>query len=180
MEPRSSHEVLRRVVTGEDAEGRSVIVSDDRITDWVRRPTGLAVTEVWRTDSLPARTKDMPSAPEGVLAAPSGQGLAFRIAVFPPDGDADPDQMAEYEASMRDLYGDQGDQRTSKIAGMHRTDTIDVIAVIEGELCVLLEEGETVLRAGDCLIQRGTRHAWRNRSDHPCTVMTAMMPATRE
>ncbi|MFE5837465.1 cupin domain-containing protein [Arthrobacter sp. NPDC056493] len=180
MTSEEPYEPMRRVVTGENAKGRSVIVSDATITDWVRRPTGLSITEIWRTDSLPARTGDMPSPPEGVLAAPTGQGVAFRIAVFPPDGGTNPEQMAEYEASMRDLYGDQGGQQASEVAGMHRTDTIDVMAIIDGELCLLLDEGETVLRPGDFLVQRGTRHAWRNRSDHSCTVVTAMLPAARE
>jgi uncharacterized cupin superfamily protein len=62
---------------------------------------------------------------------------------------------------------------------MHQTETIDVMTVIDGELCALMEDGETVLKAGDTMVQRGTRHAWRNRTDRPTTVVTIMMPATR-
>jgi quercetin dioxygenase-like cupin family protein len=53
------------------------------------------------------------------------------------------------------------------------------MTVLDGEVYAVLEEGETLLRAGDTMIQRGTRHAWSNRSDHPVTVVTTMLPATR-
>jgi mannose-6-phosphate isomerase-like protein (cupin superfamily) len=168
------------VVTGEDTEGRSVFVSNDSISDWVRRPTGLSVTEVWRADSLPVRLDGNSTPPDGVIVAPTASGLSVRVAVFPPDREIEPEQIAAYEASMRDLYGDQGDQQTDDIAGMHRTDTIDVITVIEGEIHLLLDEGETLLRPGDCLIQRGARHAWRNRSDHPCILVSTVLPAARQ
>lgn len=180
MTSKAPHQIMRRVVTGENAEGRSIIVSDEGISDWVRRPTGLSVAEVWRTDSLPARTGDMSSAPAGVLAAPAPAGLAVRIAVFPPDEAINALERAAYDESIKDLYGDQGDQHTSEIAGMHRTDTVDLITVVDGEIWVLLDEGESLLQTGDSLIQRGTRHAWRNRSSRPCTLVTTVLPAPRQ
>lgn len=170
----------RRVVTGENADGKSVIVTDAVISDWIQRPTGLSVTEIWRADSLPTHIKDNSSAQEGVIPSLATSGLAVRLAVFPPDKDVDAEKLEAYDASIRDLYGDQGESHsTSEIAGMHRTDTVDILTVVEGEIWVLLDEGETVLRKGDCLIQRGTRHAWRNRSDSPCTLVSVALPATR-
>ena len=80
---------------------------------------------------------------------------------------------------MQEIYGDQGDPSPGEVAGMHRTDTIDIVTVVDGEIWVVMEEGETPLQAGDCLVQRGTRHAWRNRSDRPCTLATTMLAAVR-
>jgi mannose-6-phosphate isomerase-like protein (cupin superfamily) len=168
----------RLLVTGEDAGGRSRVVSDSIITEWVNRPTGLSVTEVWRADSLPVRVDELATRP-GKIIAPATTGVAVRLAVFPPDEEIDAEAMEKYEASMRDLYGDQGGKGSTHIAGMHRTDTIDVVTVVDGEICVLLDDGEALLRTGDCLIQRGTRHAWRNRSGRPCTLVTAVLPAVR-
>ena len=50
---------------------------------------------------------------------------------------------------------------------MHTTDTIDIVTVISGEACVLLDTGETTMRQGDTIVQRGTKHAWHNRTDSP-------------
>jgi mannose-6-phosphate isomerase-like protein (cupin superfamily) len=180
MASKPSHERARLVVTGEDSGGRSVVVSDATFTDWIRRPTGLLITEVWRADSLPAHVSDESSAQEGKISALAAAGLSVRIAVFPPDEDVDAAKMASYEASMRDLYGDQGGQPGSEIAGMHRTDTIDIVTVVDGEIWVLLDEGEALLQTGDCLVQRGTRHAWRNRTDRPCTLVSVVLPASRD
>jgi quercetin dioxygenase-like cupin family protein len=60
---------------------------------------------------------------------------------------------------------------------MHTTDTVDVIVVISGQLHAVLEDTETVLNPGDCLIQRGTRHAWSNRTNAPATFVATMLSA---
>jgi hypothetical protein len=63
---------------------------------------------------------------------------------------------------------------------MHKTDTIDYVYVVfSGEMILELENGETMVKAGDCIIQRGTWHAWRNRSDRPCVVIGALVGAER-
>jgi len=51
--------------------------------------------------------------------------------------------------------------------GMHKTRTVDYCIVFSGEIWAVLDEGEVLLRAGDCLVQRGTHHAWSNRTDEP-------------
>lgn len=169
----------RRVVTGERADGRSIISSDEIVTDWTHRPTGLSVTEIWRADALPVKASADTSGQPGVIAAPAASGLAVRFAVFPPDQQINAEGMAEYEASMKDLYGDQGTKHPgNEIEGMHRTDTVDILTVVEGEIWALMDEGETLLRKGDCMVQRATRHAWRNRSDRPCTLVVVVLPAS--
>jgi uncharacterized cupin superfamily protein len=63
--------------------------------------------------------------------------------------------------------------------GFHTTQTIDYVMVLEGEIALELDDGEVQLKPGDCVVQRGTRHAWRNRSDGPVKMM-AVMVSTRD
>lgn len=60
---------------------------------------------------------------------------------------------------------------------MHASDTIDFIVVVSGEVIFITETGETLLRAGDVLVDRGIMHAWRNASDQPCRIMNVLCPA---
>jgi quercetin dioxygenase-like cupin family protein len=62
---------------------------------------------------------------------------------------------------------------------MHTTDTIDIVTVISGEAIVLLDTGETTMRQGDTIVQRGTKHAWRNRADKPCVVSAVHISVIR-
>ena len=61
---------------------------------------------------------------------------------------------------------------------MHKTDTVDFALVLSGEIWALMDEGETLMRAGDTLVQRGTNHAWSNRSDRPSLVAFILISAT--
>jgi uncharacterized cupin superfamily protein len=62
---------------------------------------------------------------------------------------------------------------------MHRTDTIDYAIVLEGEIVAILDKEETVMRAGDVMIQRGTAHAWANRSSNPARIAFMLVDARR-
>jgi mannose-6-phosphate isomerase-like protein (cupin superfamily) len=62
--------------------------------------------------------------------------------------------------------------------GMHQTQTIDFVTIVSGEVDLRLDDAEVHLKAGDCVIQRGTRHAWRNRSTEPC-VLSAVLVSTK-
>jgi quercetin dioxygenase-like cupin family protein len=61
--------------------------------------------------------------------------------------------------------------------GMHRTPTVDLICVLSGEIWLELDAEEVHLRQGDCVVQNGTRHAWRNKSDKPCTMTVVLVGA---
>jgi quercetin dioxygenase-like cupin family protein len=69
------------------------------------------------------------------------------------------------------------DPDASRHPGMHKTDTVDYAIVLSGEIWALMDEGETLLKAGDCLVQRGTNHAWSNRSNQPCLVAFILISA---
>ena len=80
----------------------------------------------------------------------------------------------------RTPYGGTADDTARPaIPGAHRTDTVDVVTVVSGEVYAVLESGETLLRQGDSLVQRGTMHAWHNRSESPALVASIMVAAVR-
>lgn len=171
--------LARVVVTGVAEDGRSTITSDGPATPWVRRPTGTLVMELWRADALPISVDDDSTLGDEVVLAPPAHGVAVRTTVFPPDSSISPEAAAAFKAAMKDIYGAGNEGSADSVPGMHSTETIDVMTVIEGEIWCVMEDGETVLRKGDSMVQRGTRHAWQNRSDKPTTVVTTMLPAHR-
>ena len=172
---------IRRVVTGHNAEGRSCFVSDEAAPNVFQRNVGSTmVTELWKTFSTPADNAGTsePTAPPYKLTPPDN-GTVLRIISYPPDkirlaslekeraGDAD-------EASGRAAALDRGNPRHP---GFHKTRSIDYAIVLSGEIYALMDEGETLLKTGDVLIQRGTSHAWSNRSDKPARVAFVLIDA---
>jgi len=109
-----------------------------------------------------------------VLEPPAG-GTIFRVVEFPPDKIAGAfDREAAFAAMGA---GHAMDPDASRHPGMHKTASVDYAIVLSGEIHALMDEGETLLRAGDCLVQRGTNHAWSNRSDEPCLVAFILVSA---
>lgn len=149
---------VRRVVTGLDDQGRSTFLSDGPAHG------GDAWAEIWITD--PALGPDAVVDPDfgtSVLEPPPG-GTAFRVFHVPTDEDM--------RARMRDAVG-----RIEGVEadGFHTTRTLDYVMVLEGQISLELDTGEVLLGPGDCVVQRGTRHAWRNRSGKPVKMMAVMI-----
>ncbi len=133
----------RRVVTGHDASGTAVFLSDGP-PPVVREAGGALFVELWATDAAPAPiAATEPEPAERELTVPPGpRGTKLRINEIPPGG-ASP---------------------------MHRTETIDYGVVLAGEVVLALSDSETTLRVGDVVIQRGTDHRWENRGAEPARV----------
>ena len=174
---------IRRIVTGHDARGRSVIVSDSSSPHvmTLRGIPTFGVTEIWTTDSTPAdnRSAKDPCKVPAQLAPPK-RGTVVRVVEFPPDklwiASADRDKAF---ASMG-RSGAQAlahDASASRHPMMHRTQTVDYAIVLSGEIWALMDSGETKMKAGDILVQRGTNHAWSNRSSKPCLVAFVLIDA---
>lgn len=146
---------IRRVVTGHDAQGRSVILSDGDARVHPLGRAGMSLGDVWATSECPPQV----TADE---ADPIGATLDFTI--------------KDRGTRLRILESTPGSD--SAEPWMHRTNTIDYGYVIEGEMCLLLDDGvEVVLKEGDTVIQRGTNHAWANRSGKKCRMLFVMMGA---
>jgi quercetin dioxygenase-like cupin family protein len=170
----------RCVVTGEDANGKSVFVSDEMMTPIVRRP-GADMYRVWGGDAVPTLPVDG-TRPDTPLLFPPPGGYRFVFTTHPPQSVAQQPVSEEQAASMQATVEGLGitDLFEPEHPGFHRTDTIDFVVVLSGQLWLQLDDGaEVQLNAGDCVVQNGTRHAWHNRSDEPCVIMAACVGAAR-
>lgn len=171
---------IRRVVTGHDGRGKSVFIMDGPAPHVFRRGTGsVVVTELWRTRAAPADNRGGEDAAAGAFRlAPPPRGSAFRIIEYPPDRERVPALIRERDAPD-DGSGrrDATDRSNPRHPGFHKTDSIDYAIVLAGEIHALMDEGEVLLKAGDVLIQRGTNHAWSNRTDEPAYVAFVLIDA---
>jgi hypothetical protein len=169
---------IRRVVTGHDARGRSIFVSDGPSPHVLTIPgrPDFALTNLWITDRAPATNAGAAdAAARPVVLEPPRGGAIFRVVEFPPDhAPGGFDRKAAF-AAMGAHHAMDPD--ASRHPGMHKTDTVDFALVLSGEIWALMDEGETLLRAGDTLVQRGTNHAWSNRSGAPCLVAFILLSA---
>ena len=170
----------RRIVTGHDAEGRSIILQDGAapsIFEPKARP-GEAITELWRSFAAPAsnRGHDDPAAapPASPQLMPPKHGTVFRIVDFPPDAQVKNADAAKLFAE----FGASGAHaKDGRHAMMHKTATVDYIIVIKGEIWAIMDKGETLLKPGDVLVQRGTNHSWSVRGDEPCIIAAVLVSA---
>jgi quercetin dioxygenase-like cupin family protein len=156
---------FRRVETGHD-DGRAVIRSDATPLRTVHAPNGVAVSELLWLDGPVRSVDDGRDRTEGgfPLEPPPG-GASFRIIAMPA-----PQPGVDIDATWLRVPGDD-DARP----GMHRTDTLDYVVVIDGEIVLGLDDGDHRLGAGDVVIQRGTAHRWRVVGDRPCTYGVLML-----
>ncbi|MET7473314.1 cupin domain-containing protein [Streptomyces sp. NPDC005648] len=173
----SSTQPFRRIVTGHDASDRGQITRDappSRVVQ-IGGPGGPTFYEVWSTRETPAvidRQSGEPAEDDLVLGPPE-RGTRIRVIDFPPEDDRIR-TLTQDEAAEK--FGEMGGADATRSAAgaphplMHRTQTIDYGIVIEGELTLVLDKGETTVRTGDIVIQRGTNHAWANRSEANCRV----------
>jgi quercetin dioxygenase-like cupin family protein len=144
---------IRRFVTGHDARNVAKVLIDDEATNWKSTSPGTVSTLIWSTDGTPAdisageRIEDLGARVLGT--APPANGTRFAVIDFPP--------------------GNTG--------RMHRTETIDYVIVIAGEIDMDMDGSTVHLRAGDVMVQRGTNHAWVNRGTAPARLAFVLIDA---
>ena len=142
---------VRRVVTGHDANNVAKVLIDAPATNAKHPDSGVVSTLMWITDRNPAdiavgdKIEDMGARIVGT--APPANGTRFCVIDFPPGNHAH----------------------------MHRTETIDYVIVIDGEIEMDMDDSTVKLKAGDILIQRGTNHAWRNHTSKPTRMLYVLM-----
>ena len=240
---------IRRVVTGHDAAGRSVFITDAAAPHVYNRAPGSAVvTELWETRAMPADNSGNDEVTDHPFRlAPPRNGSVFRIVEYPPDKERlpalaseasgqrgnsilrAPDTRPEPGSSARaalasEASGQRGnsivrahsaskdareraddtrpepgssaraalerqragvddgsghafDRGSPRHPGFHKTSSVDYAIVLSGEIYAMMDEGEVLLRAGDVLVQRGTHHAWSNRTDAPARLAFVLIDA---
>jgi mannose-6-phosphate isomerase-like protein (cupin superfamily) len=168
---------VRRIVTGHDGAGRSIVQEDGAPARSVTLggESGTTFHEIWSTHASPAPIDRASGEPPetGIRLRPPANGTCIRILDIPPDDgtlDALPREAvhALFEAIGAGEAHDLSPDAAHPL--MHRTETIDYGIVLEGEVTLILEGGETIVRAGEIVVQRGTNHAWANRSDRACRI----------
>lgn len=169
---------IRRIVTGHDASGKAVVIADGPTPGVKTTPNrpGVIFHNMWTTKSAPARY-DGPEEETSVdlPLPPPKEGTTFRLIEFPPEKDVGTvdektakEAFKEYGADSA-LQHDVG-EATKKHSFMHRTETVDYALCLSGEMTMYLDDTEVVMRPGDVMVQRGTNHAWVNKSDEYCTM----------
>lgn len=169
---------VRRIVTGHDDRGRAII-QEDGVPPRVQRfgdERATQFVEIWNTGDAPAAIDAASGEPpeDGIALAPPAGGTRIRIVDFAPDdADAEPISPEQAQAVFEAMGAAPGVLRAESAARhpfMHRTETIDYGIVLDGEITLIVDEGETTVGVGGIVIQRGTSHAWSNRSGKPCRV----------
>ena len=159
---------VRRVVTGHDERGRAVIASDGLPPTVVALDAvpGTVFHEIWATAPTPAPIDDEPDPTLGSLQlAPPAKGTRIRMVDIPPDSVQNAVTPEEAAAAFAAIGASHAHGPDGPHALMHRTETVDYGSVLAGEVWLVVDEGETRLGPGDVVVQRGTNHAWSNRTE---------------
>jgi len=147
------HKPIRRVVTGHDGENVAKVIREGVAANTKTPREGVASTLMWCTDAMPAdisigeNAEDMGARILGT--APPENGTRFIVMEFAP----------------------------GIASEMHRTETVDYIAVLDGEIDMDMDDSSVKLRAGDVMVQRGTNHAWVNRGTAPARLAIVLLDA---
>lgn len=177
-----SRRPVRRVVTGHDDNGRAIILSDGPAPNAFESDTipGFGATVPWLTAAGPidhVSDADPATAETVIPSFPAAGETILRIADFPPDS-VYPDDAGSVIFTELDGH-DEADAGKEHSGGkhfwFHRTDSLDYAVVLEGEITLLVDEGEATVRAGDVVIQRATSHAWSNRTDTTARMLFVLI-----
>lgn len=161
-------EAPRRIVTGHAPDGSSVVTRDERLPAIVNPTVGVSFFEVWNTQAMPVPVDNAAGPPARPLQiVPTPQGSVIRVVEFPPEDEKTREMSGEAARAAFAQMGSAADSTWDKSSPhplMHRTETVDYGIVLEGEIHLVLTDSETRLGPGDIVVQRGTDHAWANRS----------------
>jgi uncharacterized cupin superfamily protein len=168
---------VRRIVTIDDARGASHAIADGPSPDVRTDPArpGYTSTRIWVTAASPPRIekdfRDTLALPHELEPPPHGS--VCRIVTIPPDaswrGQVGAPEVAAFFHQMGSPHASTYAARAPH-PYMQKTRTLDFCLILEGEVTLVLDTEEVALGAGDTVVQRGTNHAWSNRSDKPCRI----------
>ena len=144
----TSSNTIRRVVTGHDATGRSLVTIDESAANTKLVAPGLTSTLLWITDETPADFTQPEDSGERQTGTPPPAG-GTRLCII--------------------------DLAPGSASSPHRTDTIDYVICLSGEIDMDLDDSSVRLRSGDVIVQRGTNHTWVNRSQEPARIAVVLV-----
>lgn len=170
---------IRRVVTGHDENGVAKIIMDGDATCILERESrpGVTLTNLWQNEKTPARMERHDDPVDGPLILhPPKNGAIFRIVQFDPE---DPEVLKTLDGAAAFAAMGAADNvvQGARHPFMHRTDSLDYAVILTGEIYMMMDEDEILLKAGDTVVQQGTNHAWSNRGTEPCQIAFILIDA---
>jgi len=149
--------IPRRIITGEK-NGQSFIEKDEIVSNTSEHFPGLVISDIWQTSKMPASLNEENPIANTAMPSVIKNGTYMRYVQIPPD------KSLGIEAPIGQPH-----------PLMHQTDSLDYILIISGEIYLITDTEETLLQAGDIVIQRATNHAWSNRSEENCIQLAILI-----
>lgn len=168
---------MRRIITGHNKNNKSIITLDGPPARSIGEDVG-GLFELWNTDGLEViSTDNIDRADEDIILSPPRGGTKFRYFQINPIPEGVPDEMMQEIAA--DAFKKVGAAHhrvdTSKHPAMHKTETVDYIILLKGDVTLILDEEEVNLKPFDVVVQRGTNHAWVNNGNEPALLIAVLI-----
>ena len=168
---------MRRIITGHNKHGKSIITMDGPPARSIGEDVG-GLFELWNTDGNDVNSSDdIDRADEDIILSPPDGGTKFRYFQINPLPEGVPEEiMQEIAADAFEKIGAAHHRiDTSKHPAMHKTDTVDYIILLKGDVTLILDEEEINLKPFDVVVQRGTNHAWVNNGNDPALLIAVLV-----
>lgn len=167
-----------RIITGHNEDGEATIIYTDKgknVTE-IKSWPGLFVTELWVTNEMPiinSGSEDQSLRP--MRHDPTDNGTIFRLVEIPPESKTsfDPEGIFDELGS----HNKPSEEDSAKHPTMHKTNSVDYLVVLTGKMTMVMEDDEIDICQGDCIVQRGTNHAWVNKYNEPCVIAAVLIDA---
>ena len=168
---------MRRIITGHNEKGKSIISIDGPPARSIGEDVG-GLFEIWNTDGndiISYNSNDR--ADEDIILSPPKGGTKFRYFQINPIPEGVSNEMMQEIAAdeFKKIGAAHHRVDTSKHPAMHKTETIDYIILLKGDVTLILDEEEIDLKPFDVVVQRGTNHAWTNNGDEPALLIAVLI-----
>ena len=170
---------MRRIITGHNSKGKSVVKIDGGPARSVGEEVG-GLFEIWNTDDSSIDSTDsIDRADTNIVLSPTPGGSKFRYFRINPTPEGMPAEMLEELAAQafKSIGANHERVDTARHPTMHKTKTIDYIILLEGDVTLLLDDDEVQLQPFDVVVQRGTNHAWINNGTEPALLIAVLIDA---
>ena len=168
---------MRRIITGHNKKGKSLVTFEGPPARSIGEDVG-GLFEIWNTDGKDViSTDDFDRADQDIILSPQDGGTKFRYFQINPLPKGVPEEiLQELAADAFEKVG-AGHHRvdTRKHPAMHKTETIDYIILLKGDVTLILDNEEVDLKPFDVVVQRGTNHAWVNNGDEPALLIAVLI-----
>lgn len=168
---------MRRIITGHNKKGKSLVTFEGPPARSIGEDVG-GLFEIWNTDGKDViSTDDFDRADQDIILSPQDGGTKFRYFQINPLPEGVPEEiLQELAADAFEKVG-AGHHRvdTRKHPAMHKTETIDYIILLKGDVTLILDNEEVDLKPFDVVVQRGTNHAWVNNGDEPALLIAVLI-----